>query len=377
MQIIDRIISLPTSALSALEFYCNTTKENFCFFDIETTGLSPKVSSLYLIGAMWYEKEENQFHTRQWFADDYSSEQDILLSFDSFLKDFTVLVHYNGGRFDIPYVEKKCQEHEISSPFCEIQSLDLYPQIRPLKTLLRLPDLKLKTVESLSDFVRTDCFSGKDCIEIYSRFMQKKVFRDESMNSEKEKLLLHNRDDLAGTYFCAQLLYYTCSSLLALVSSHLTQKPFSQFAQETETSVSIRIPVSVCFPFPVKYKTDSFTLELANQEFSLQIPLVFGTFYHFFPNYKDYYYLPSEDTAVHKSVGAYVDKEFRELAKASTCYLKKEALFLPVPSGFPEETYSLFRPNFKSKQNYILWEEKTKQDTSLWESILSFCLNGF
>ena len=46
-------------------------------------------------------------------------------------------------------------------------------------------------------------------------------------------------------------------------------------------------------------------------------------------NYKDYYYLPEEDTAIHKSVAFYVDKNYRTKAKAATCYSKKTGCFLP------------------------------------------------
>ena len=42
-------------------------------------------------------------------------------------------------------------------------------------------------------------------------------------------------------------------------------------------------------------------------------------FRHFFPNCKDYYYLIYEDTAVHKSVGEYVDRQARKKATRETC----------------------------------------------------------
>lgn len=84
MQIIDKTLLLPTEPLQSLELYTQRSMENFCVFDIETTGLSPKISSLYLIGALWYDKDQEQFCTRQWFADDYISETDILQTFGQF-----------------------------------------------------------------------------------------------------------------------------------------------------------------------------------------------------------------------------------------------------------------------------------------------------
>ena len=59
------------------------------------------------------------------------------------------------------------------------------------------------------------------------------------------------------------------------------------------------------------------------------IALFQGELKYFYSNYKDYYYLPMEDTAIHKSVGEYVDRDARTKATARTCYTKKQGLFLP------------------------------------------------
>lgn len=49
---------------------------------------------------------------------------------------------------------------------------------------------------------------------------------------------------------------------------------------------------------------------------------------HFYSDYKNYYYLPKEDMAIHKSVAAYVDHEYRENARRTTAMCAK-----PVPSS--------------------------------------------
>ena len=62
-------------------------KEELIFFDIETTGLSPDTSALYLIGALYF--KDKQWHAIQWFADNYQSEAHLLDAFFHFLKDFS------------------------------------------------------------------------------------------------------------------------------------------------------------------------------------------------------------------------------------------------------------------------------------------------
>jgi hypothetical protein len=85
---------------------------------------------------------------------------------------------------------------------------------------------------------------------------------------------------------------------------------------------------------------------------TVRIPLYLGEFYHFYKDYRNYYYLPKEDMAVHKSVGSYVDREYRRQATASTCYTKKNGCFFPLPAAF-DETIPLFRENFKSRRMFM------------------------
>ena len=166
MYITEKTLTLSPKPLTALNAFLNRGGERFCFFDIETTGLSAKVSSLYLIGVLWCEGDTGTVHTRQWFADDYTSETDILTAFHDFLSDFTTLVHYNGSGFDIPYIEKKCRELGLPSPFGHINSLDIFREIRGLKSLFGTDNLKLFTVEKLVGFMRKDILTGKDCIQV-------------------------------------------------------------------------------------------------------------------------------------------------------------------------------------------------------------------
>lgn len=79
---------------------------------------------------------------------------------------------------------------------------------------------------------------------------------------------------------------------------------------------------------------------LNNNLLTIQIPIFTGELKYFFDNYKEYYYLPKEDIAIHKSVAEYVDKEFRMKAKPDTCYNRKISSFLP-------QTKDIYSPSFK------------------------------
>lgn len=358
MQIIEKTCIVPDNFFGILSLYSDTPKEKICVFDIETTGFSARVSSLYLIGVLWTDSMDGMFHLRQWFADDYISEKEILTDFSAFLRDFSTLAHYNGSGFDLPYIEKKCKEYHLASPFSELKSLDIFKEIRPFKKLFQVPDFKLTTTERLAGFLRKDLLSGRDCIETYSQFMQKKFFKDNTQQLSLEKLLLHNEEDLLGACHCAKLLSYNCIGTFSSVS-------------ESDTGIQITYDASIPVPFPLQWEKDECTtLRFEERHIYLDLVPYQGTLCHFLSPYKDYYYLPKEDTAIHKSVGTYVDKEYRQPAKASNCYIKKQGCFLPVPEKFITSNHPIFRDNYKAKQMYLLWDSKTKQDFSLLEEIL-------
>ena len=42
----------------------------------------------------------------QWFSEDIREEALLIKSFFEFIKDYDLLVHYNGSGFDIPYLTK-------------------------------------------------------------------------------------------------------------------------------------------------------------------------------------------------------------------------------------------------------------------------------
>ena len=61
----------------------------------------------------------------------------------------------------------------------------------------------------------------------------------------------------------------------------------------------------------------------------IKVPVFCEEMKYFYSDYKNYYYLPHEDMAVHKSVSTYVDPAFRQQASASNCYTRKSGEYLP------------------------------------------------
>ena len=161
------------------------------FFDIETTGLSPDRCKLILAGLAYYEGD--MLVAKQIFADDPSEEPEVIATILNELKDFDMVVTYNGKRFDMPFLLKRAYKNKIHMNEALPYNLDLYPAVRsfsPLRAML--PDLKQKTVESFVGLweTRTDEISGAESVELYYYYAGTK---DEKI---RDVILLHNRDDI-------------------------------------------------------------------------------------------------------------------------------------------------------------------------------------
>lgn len=343
--------------------------EEILFFDIETTGFSPKTSALYLIGVLFF--TEGHWKCVQWFADDYSSEASILSAFFSFLQHFKYLIHFNGSTFDLPFVQKKCAQHGLSGElytFSNIKSLDLYKEIFPHRKRIHISNLKQKSLEEFLHIKREDTYSGKELIKFYQNYLKASKHHEKEQAQELEYfLLLHNRDDLVG------MLQF--SSLMHLADLLNGTMHFLSLAVKQQDSILIfqgKLP----FHFPATYQWKGTTSIFSVEGDNLQLILSAYTMElkYFYSNYKDYFYLPAEDTAIHKSVASYVDKEFRKKATKDTCYIRKSGYFLPA---YSEELHPLFQENRQSKELFLLLDEHFLSDDKLkllyLQSFLKHC----
>lgn len=309
MQIIKKIISEPC----LYDFSKRYALEQLLFFDIETTGLSADISSLYLIGCVY--NEQGSWHLMQWFADEYHEEQELIKAFFAFTGNYSYLLHYNGNGFDIPYLEKKCAQYNLPYTFDNVESIDLYKKFLPFKKVLNLSSIKQKKVEELFGLYRKDKYSGGELIKVYGEYMHGKILKKDTdiLEEQKEALLLHNHEDLTG------LLYVT--PILAF-EDMLVNEPTITTITYTGDTLVLSATLSSPLPMEIEIKKDDWSFEYKKETGIMTIPVSNNQFKLYYENYKDYYFLPAEDMAVHKSVAAYVDKDYRQKATKENCYTK-------------------------------------------------------
>lgn len=354
--ILDNIkLSYPISTIS--------NPEDILFIDIETTGFTAKTSKLYLIGCVFFEYEKWQ--TVQFFANDYSDEAKLLEEFFYFAKKYKKLIHFNGNNFDIPYILDKCKEFNLDYNFDSFEGIDIYKRVQPLKPLLKIENCKQKTIEKFLKIDREDIYSGGDLIGIYHEYVKSK---DEDL---KEKLLLHNFEDIAGMLELLPILSYSDLFNQKVKVLKVSASSFIDIngADKEELLMAFELPNP--FPIPVTYLTNGIYFTGNGTQALLRVPIYNGELKYFFANFKDYYYLPFEDIALHKSVAAFVDKDKREQAKVSNCYTKKLSRFLPQWEPIFEP---FFKESYNSKITYFELTDERKTDRQLFSDYANHIL---
>ena len=314
------------------------------FFDIETTGFLTDTSAVFLIGAVFL--KDNEWNLSQFLAETPDEECLILQAFLDLAQSFHTLIHFNGDTFDIPFILNKAAKYEIPCRISQYISLDLYRKLRPLKQILQTDKMNQQSLEPLIGWKREDRLTGKHMVTLYHKYA---VSKDTGL---RDLLLLHNHDDMVGMTHLLKL-----SSYLPLLRGDI-----SNISHVSESISEIKITFSLTHEVPSEFSiTDTFRLDVSCHTGTLTIPYFEGTLYHFFPDWKNYYYLPLEDQAIHKSVAQYVDRQYREPAKACNCYIKKSGRFLPQP----EEIFSpTFKDNYTSKITYFEYNGQLQKDSA-------------
>ncbi|MCX4326850.1 MAG: ribonuclease H-like domain-containing protein [Lachnospiraceae bacterium] len=327
MKIIDSIITPPV-----FNYTFPQDKEEILFFDIETTGLSPKTSSLYMIGAMFFDGRCSSWKLKQFFADNYKSEAEIIKSFLEILGRYKYLYHFNGKTFDIPYILNKCEKHGIKpDSHCisilndkdGIYSVDILALIRPLKKLLSIQKASQPELERWLGIMRKDQYGGGQLISVYSQYIQYKTIANGKAPELEGLLLLHNHDDIKHMLDVCSILSYRdlFSSASDIAITDITPGSRQGRCINIYFSHNVQIPkeTTIIKPFPASGEetipAGELYMELGKDNAILSVPLFYGNLKYFYP--------------------------VRKKAAAKDCYIKKEGMFIPSITLIQPENYNM------------------------------------
>ena len=365
--------------------------DNNLFFDIETTGFSRTACFCYLIGAAYMDNDSNTITIIQWLAESDTDEPALLSEFAKLTASFSLLTHFNGDSFDIPFLQKRAAIHNIELHLDNLRSIDLYKHAKGLKSLLRLESYNQKSVEHFLGIHREDKYSGGELIKVYKDYV-KNVHTPIEHNEAERLLLLHNFDDICGLLKVSSILSYNniinkrftykdimytiCQSQDMLHSAdgnwHNAATTATNNSTTTNNSnnnninnnhayitLSFSLPEEV--PVSVLLKDDEYVLRAEKDVLKLRFPVLTDTLKFFYADYRNYYYLPYEDTAMHKSVAAYVDAECKVKATKETCYTKKYAAFIMLPAYSGD--MPVFKRDYNEQNVYLMLDSSAEGKT--------------
>lgn len=325
------------------------------FLDIETTGLKKETTHIYLFGCMSRD-DDGTWLFRQWFLDSPFEEGEALTDIIDYITKFKILVHFNGDRFDLPFLDYHARERSLSSPFLEMSSLDIYKKVKPLKKLFHMENARLKSFERLLGVYREDKYGGGELIDVYRTYQK-------NQSPELLKLLLlHNEEDVIGMADLLELLPY--AGFFEKDAEMISAPPEVISLDEREIFLRFALPAShrlgaVSF-------IDEIFFGLKDNHIDLKLPICCGELKYFYPHHKEYYYLPKEDIAVHKSLATYVNPAFRERATAENCYTRCSGSFFPLLPGCDARAFK----KSADGEPYALLDENALNDVPFWNSYL-------
>ncbi|MBQ7360404.1 MAG: ribonuclease H-like domain-containing protein [Lachnospiraceae bacterium] len=337
--------------------------ESVLFLDIETTGFTANSSSLYMIGTAYY--KEGAWYITQFFAHSPVEETAILSSFFQMALQYKYLIHFNGNHFDLPYLCKKCETLGLPYNFDSFLGIDIYKRVSPIKFFLKLPNCKQKTIESFLEINREDTFNGGELIGIYQDYVSAPT------DISRDILLRHNFDDMQGMLQILPILSYSDLFDKKVKVKKVQANHYKDYTGKNRQEILMTLTLPSPLPKRISASANECYFSGEGYDASIKVPVYEEELKYFYANYKDYYYLPTEDVALHKSVASFVDKEHRTPASAANCYTRKFSLYLPQ---WDIVTEPFFKRDYKSKVLFFELTEELKRDRTTFTRYASHIL---
>lgn len=168
--------------------------EDFCFYDIETTGFDPNFSRYAMTGMFYF--LNNKWYVEQYITESREDEKEVLIHTHNAFLAFKRIVTYNGNDFDLPFLKKKLERVDIDGEYLFEKSLDLYPLTKKLKKKYGFVNCKLKTIEKFLGINRKFFIEGDSLASYYAKTI-------EGSEQHYEEYVGYNEEDVV---YLAQLM---------------------------------------------------------------------------------------------------------------------------------------------------------------------------
>lgn len=311
--------------------YCT---EKDVFLDIETTGFSREHCRVYLVSLCHL--KDDIIYSVQFLSDNDSDEEELLKEAFSAISDYASVVTYNGLAFDIPFLKRRAEILDIFCPIDEKKNIDLYRIAKNLHFLYEGVGLKLKSIEKFLGICRTDDKNGGELIEVYKKYISLQKSESPSnpyeieIESHEKELLLHNYEDVKNLVPLMLLFEYQ-----KLLKPKVSIEKFVI----TEKEIFFKGKTNANIPTPFFLKNDYCYLNFDGKNLKGTITLIDGKLRYYLPDYKNYFFLPEENTIMPKQFASAIPKDRRRPATMEECYIEKS------PEEIDEKLLKAFSDN--------------------------------
>lgn len=240
--------------------------------DIHTTGRfwrTSQITEIDLVSANGARVLEYSLYPEQ-----ESDEYPMLSVLSERLSHVQTIITFNGNAFDLPHLKHKYEAYGLKSPFSGKSYRDLFPEYKEYASLLALPSRKL------SDYAA----------------------------------YLHIPAHLSDAATCLGVL--SCDALTELFNG----KWALSAAAVEDGHLIYTLKVSLPFLHRISLTDQVYYCILEGELVRLSVKTENGAVRRYYTNFKNYYYLPYEGYAVHKSMAAFVEKSHKEKAVRENCF---------------------------------------------------------
>ena len=261
-------------------------RRNECIIDIATSSFRRRGSSLNAVSVVYCDGDVREVTL---IPESVSGEIEAMKKLREILSGFDTAITFNGNAFDMPVLKRLLQDIG-SEDFLERLTLrDLFLEYRSLSPVLGLPGRKLADYASL--------FASHDGGEISREY-------------------LASVGDAVKTYIIMPLdaLKELLSGCFSLISASRGTK--DQGRDELVFDMRMNTP----FPGTIRLHDEVYRITADENEAILTVPVEDERVRLYHPDIENYFYLPMEGSAVHRSVAGFVDKSRKEKAVRSNCF---------------------------------------------------------
>lgn len=302
------------------------------FLDMETTGLRASEGYVYLIGCLYLWDDpstgRSEWKQTQFFCKGWGEELLLLKTFFAFASAFDTIITFHGSRFDIPFLTQCAREYHLDNPLTDKKMVELYGLLRPCRKLFPTEHIRFSDLEALCGLTRNEATAGGDLVVMYEQYVT------QADETTMQRLLLHNQEDVQHLYQLLPLLQYPFLLEGTMTPATVSITPELAAYDATQNAV-FTVAATLPYPIPRDVCVHHAAYHLQIKGCRLTLTLFPGQTkkYLYFSDYRNYFYIPAEDYAIHKSLAGLIPAGQRQKATPQTCYQGARDCFLPLPGA--------------------------------------------